>query len=93
MLFYIHLLQGLILLNLTNILPQGSKSEISTWVKMALFMLPVFLLFRWIVKESELKKCHYEEEKIKKGYVWLIVYIIISVTLLILLMLYKKGKL
>jgi hypothetical protein len=88
-----HLFQGLILFGGTSIVPTGSKSEICTWVKMGLFMLPIYFLFRWIIKESELKTLTYEEGKVKKGNTWLVIYIIFSVALLVLLILYKKGKL
>jgi len=93
LLFYIHLFQFLILFGGTGIIPSGNKTQISTWLKMVLFMLPVFLLFRWLIKESELKTLSYSQEKIKKGNVWLIIYIILSVALLVLLILYFKGRL
>lgn len=93
LLFYIHLFQGLILFGGTNIVPQGSKSEIGTWVKMAIFLLPIYLLLRWLIKESDLKASAYDEEKTRKGNIWLVIYILLSVTLLVLLILYKKGKL
>ncbi|MCB0716006.1 MAG: hypothetical protein R2796_04955 [Chitinophagaceae bacterium] len=93
LLFYIHLFQVLILVDSTSIIPTGSKSEISTWVKLALFLLPIYLLFRWLIKESDLKALIYDKEKLRKGNIWLVIYIIISVTLLVLLILYKKGKL
>ncbi|HEX4876724.1 MAG TPA: hypothetical protein VFV31_08640 [Chitinophagaceae bacterium] len=93
LLFYIHLFQGLILFGGTSIMPTGSKSEISTWIKMGLFMLPIYFLFRWIIKESDLKTLKYEQGKIKKGNTWLVIYIVVSVALLVLLILDKKGKL
>lgn len=84
-LFFIHLAQVLLLFDSTNIIPQGHKSQISSWIKMALFLLPIFLVFRGLIKESELKEMNYDTYIIKKEYVWLIVYIILSVALFILL--------
>jgi hypothetical protein len=75
-----------------NLVPtDGSQAKIGNWIKMALFILPFFLLFRKLIKESELKEMNYEKAKVKKGYIWLVIYIIISFTVLILLILYKKG--
>jgi len=93
LLFYIHLFQALILLASTNIIPSGSKFEASTWVKLALFMLPIFFFFRWLLPEPDLKEASYDEGIIRKGNVRLVVYIIFSITLLVFLILYKKGKL
>lgn len=93
LLFYIHLFQVSILVGGTNIIPAGDKSKISSWVMMAFFMLPVFLLFRWIIKESVLKTLVYKAEKIRKGNIFLVIYIVLSFALLVLLILYKKGKL
>ena len=89
---YNHVIKELILFSSTNFLG-GSNSEFSTWVKMVLFLLPIYLLCRWLIKESDLKALTYEEEKIKKGNIWLVIYIIISVTLLVILILYKKENL
>ena len=93
-LFVIHLFQIMILFNLMNLVPtDGRQTKIANWIQMALFMLPIYLLFRWLIKEDDLKALTYGEQKIKKSNIWLVFYIIVSVALLILLILYKKGKL
>ena len=71
----------------------GRQTKIAKWIQMALFLLPIYLLFRWLIKEDDLKALTYAEQKIMKGNIWLVIYIIVSVALLVLLILYKKGKL
>ncbi len=94
LLFYIHLSQILILFNGMNLIPtNGDDTKIGNWLKMGLFMLPFFLLFRLFIKQKELKEAYYNKQKIKSGYILLVFYIVASFTLMILLILYKKGKL
>lgn len=93
LLAYMHLVQILIIFNLPNILPEGHKSEIGAWIKMALFFLPFYLVFSLLIKERELKQMHFNEKVVKQGYFWLIVYGLISLMLLVLLLLNKGGKL
>jgi hypothetical protein len=82
-----------VLFEATNVLPGGDKSNLNTWLMMALFMLPVFLLFGGLFKEPTLKELEYSPDRIKRGGWWLSIYLILSFGLLILLILYKKGKL
>lgn len=93
MLCFIHVAQIFILFNWIKILPQGYKSELSTWLKMALFIAPIFLLLALLIKKPNVDSQVYSENKIKKGYLWLIVYIIVSISTLVLLIMYKKGRL
>ena len=59
---------------------------------MALFFLPFYLVFSLLIKERELKQMHFNEQVVKQGYFWLIVYGLISLMLLVLLLLNKGGK-
>lgn len=94
MIFGLHLYQILILTNSMNLIPtDGSQAKIGNWIEMGLFLVPIFLLFKNLVKESELKEMSYPKNKIAIGYILLVFYIVASFTLLILLALYKKGKL
>lgn len=93
MLCFIHIAQILILFNWIKILPQGHKSELSTWLKMAVFIAPIFLLLTLLIKKSDIDSQSYSENKIKRGYLWLIIYIIVSIFTMVLLIMYKKGKL
>lgn len=93
LLFYIHLVQILILIDGMDLIPtDGSQAKAGNFLKLGLFMAPFFLLFGLLIKESELKKLKYSEQKIKKGYIFLIIYIIFSFAVMILLALYKKRK-
>lgn len=71
----------------------GNQAKIGNWMTMVLFLLPIFLLFSILIKKSDLKEMVYEKGKVKRGYTWLVIYIIISFAILILLILYKKGNL
>ena len=94
MISVIHLFQILILFDAMYLVPtDGSQRKIENFLIMGLFLIPFFLLFRLLIKETELKEMVYEKEKIRRGYIGLIFYISISFVLLILLILYKKGKL
>lgn len=95
MIIGIHLFQVLILLDRVDIIPtDGSQRKIGNFLRMALFIAPIFLIVSLIIKRSNLEKMHdhYSKEKVKKGYVWLIGYIVISFALLVFLILYKKGR-
>lgn len=77
-----------------NLIPaNGNETDIVNWLKMAFFLAPFFLIFNLIIKEKELKEASYSAKKIRRGYTLLIPYIIVSFTVMLLLILYKKGKL
>ena len=92
MLLGLHFFQILILLNGINFI-QNANSRTENYFIIALGLIPVFLLLSFLIKESQLKKMKYDRLKIKKGNIFLILYIIASVALLIVLILAKKGQL
>jgi len=90
---YIHLVQVLLLLDATNLIPtDGSQMKGINFIKMGLFMVPFFLILAFLIKHSELKTMIYPTRTIKRGYVFLIAYIIFSFALMIVISLYKTGK-
>jgi len=94
MLFVLHLFQVLIVFDAMNFIPtDGSQAKVGNFLKMALFLAPIFLFLVFIVKKSELQKMHYDDSQIKRGNIYLIIYIVLSFALVILLTLFKKGKL
>lgn len=95
MIAYIHLFQLLILINrVDDIIPGGGDENRGIkYLKMALFFLPIFIILSFFIKKKELQQMQYEKPLIKKGYLFLILYVIVSFTVLILLILYRKGKL
>lgn len=93
MLFYIHLVQLLILLNMINIIPiRNSDTHVGRFFKMALFLSPLFFLFAAFIKKSELQTMQYNEQKVKKANIYLIIYIVLSFSFMIFLALLKKGN-
>lgn len=93
LMLYMHVVQILLIFNITDIVPtDGSQMKAMNFVKMALFMIPFFVITGMLVKKSDLNSKTYSPQKIKTGYIYLIVYIILSFILIIVLALYKKGK-
>ncbi|MFL9482882.1 hypothetical protein ACI6Q2_08895 [Chitinophagaceae bacterium LWZ2-11] len=92
MLFGLHVFQILILVNKNGVLPTNNN-RFENFIKIIVYLIPVFLLFTYVIKRSDLQEMNYDEGKIKKGNIVLIVYILASIALLVVLMLIKTGKL
>ncbi len=91
---YIHLLQILFILDRVDLLPiKSSQSHDTKRLMMFLILLPICLMMRLLIKESELKDIKeqyaYSWDKIFNANVWLIVYIVLSFSSLIILMIVK----
>lgn len=95
MVSYIHLFQVLILLNaVEDIIPQKSdEGKFFDYLKMAAFFAPIVLFFSIVIKKKDLQQMNFDKPVIKRGYFFLITYLVLSFLILILLILYKKGKL
>lgn len=91
-LIYIHIFQILIILDAVgDILPMNKDdTQITKYWKLALFLLPVFLIVAYLVKPKDLENVSYDENKVKRGGVYLIVYSIISFILLFVLAFAKR---
>ena len=91
-----HIFQILIILNATDFLPaSGAKpgmDRLMKYIEWAIFTAPLFLLLSLLIKKKELETMHYDERKIKRGYIVLIIYIILSFSFMIFLALVKKGR-
>ncbi len=89
----IHIYQILLLFNKMTLVPtDGSQAKIGNFLKMGLFMLPVALFLIFVAKKSELEQVDYTTAQIKRGYTFLILYVVLSFALLLLLIFYKKGN-
>ena len=94
MLFYIHLVQALILLNKMDLITvKDSDTRVGKYFEMAAFFLPIFLLIILLVSRKELQVMKYDERKVKSGNFYLVVYIIFSFLLLVFLLKYKTRLL
>ena len=88
LLIYIHVYQVLTILKMAGeILPfkKDDPKGVLYW-KMAIFLLPVFLIVAFLVKPGDLKNLQYEEKKIKRGGIYLTIYYVLNVILLFVLM-------
>lgn len=86
-LIYLHIFQVLIILDRVNWLPMyPNDTKIVKYGKLALFLLPIFLIIAFLVKENDLRKADYDESKIRRGGRYLITYVILSVIILFVLM-------
>jgi len=93
MLIGLHVFQILVLFNKVSFLPVSSKNtRAENFLIIALCLLPIFLITAAIVKKSDLQEMTYEEAKVKRGYMFLILYIVLSIALLLLLIFYRKGR-
>lgn len=74
-------------------MPVSSKNtRVENFLIIALCLLPIFLITAAIVKKSDLQEMTYTEAKMKRGYMFLILYIVLSIAVLLLLILYRKGR-
>lgn len=87
MLLYIHLFQLLIVLDIVDWLPFAkTDTRDEKFVKMALVMLPFFLVVFLLVRPSELRALQYDPETTRKGGIRLVIYGILNIILLFVLM-------
>ena len=93
MLIGLHVFQILVLFDKTSLLPTSTgNARAVNFLIIALCLLPIFLLISRLIKKSDLQEMHYEEGKIKKGNILLILYIVASIALLLFLIFYRKGR-
>lgn len=87
MIIYIHIFQLLIIFDKVNLLSiVDSDTRIEKYGKIALFLLPIFFVVAFLVQPKSIKKLNYDEGKIRKGNLYLIVYIVFNFLLLVGLM-------
>ena len=92
-LLYIHLFQLLIIFDSVGLIPiSKGDDKLLQFFKVALVFLPIFLLVRFFVRKSDLQSMNFSDEKVKRGNWCLIMYIFVSFALLILLMIYRRGR-
>jgi len=63
-----------------------TDNKVVEYGKVALCLLPIFILIAFLVKEKNLKQLEYDEDKIKRGGRNLIVYVILSILLFIVVL-------
>lgn len=71
----------------------SNESRAKKFLLIGMCLIPLFVIASVLFKKSDVKELNYDENKIKQGYTFLIIYIIMSMALLILLGLYRQGKL
>lgn len=87
LLIYIHIFQILIILNKVDaVLPiREGDDRVLKYFKLGLFLLPVFLIVYLLVRPRDLENVSFDEAKVKRGGIYLIIYSIISFILLLVL--------
>lgn len=92
-LIYIHVFQVLIVSDAVELLPMNtSDSKVLKYGKLALFLLPIFIIVWLLVPENSLRNTNYADEIVKSGGRNLVIYIILSVALLFSLALLMANK-
>lgn len=88
----LNILAILVLLNQSSILPSfDEEHRVIVFFKIALFIIPISLLYFLIIKKSDLERIHYDKDKVKRGNIYLLLYFLLSVCLLVIVIWYKKG--
>lgn len=94
MLAGLHIFQIIVLFGYQNSIPTNvNNTRVENFIIVAVCLIPIFILMAFLIRKSDLQAMSYDENKIKKGNILLILYIVSSVALLLLLVLIKKGKL
>ena len=83
-----HVLQLLMIFNKISLLPTKSGDDKSGLFWMCAGILLALISISFIVKERDLQILEYDELTIKRGWVYIIIYIVLSFTLFVLLGLY-----
>ena len=79
----IHVFQLLIITNKFNYLPtQLGDSKIYKYLKVFIFILPIYSIIALLVKPSDIKGLNYDEKRLKTGAIVLIVYGVVNFILL-----------
>lgn len=81
-----HIAQILLIFNKFSSIPiTDNDSTFARLFKIGLFIIPLFVFYMLIIKESELKKLNFNESKIRIGYKHLIAYSIVTFSFTFLL--------
>jgi len=86
---YIHVFQILTIIKKVDVLLPFKRDDsrgMLYWKAILLFV-PIYLIVGYLVKPKDLKNLVYDEEKIKHGGIFLVIYCIMNVILLFVLML------
>ena len=96
MILILHFFQILILFNCMYLLPTVHATpgmpRFIKYLETALITSPLFLFFFLLIKKNELQSMQYDKSKTKRGYIYLIIYIVLSFSFLVFLLLLKKRN-
>ena len=91
-LFILNVFPILMIFNLMDVLPSFSKEHrLLSYFEYFLFLLPIITLFILLIRRSELEKMNFDDAKIKRGNIFLLIYFFLLLALLVFLIWYKKG--
>ncbi len=94
MLLGLHVFQIVVLFDLTSLLPTKiTSTRGQSFLLIALLLMPVFFVMSALIKKSDLQKMHYERQEIKRGNLYLIIYVIASILAIPAIVFIKKGHL
>ncbi len=96
LLVYIHILQLLALFNKIDLIPiKSSDDKLTKSIIMLLILIPIYLFVTKLLKKSDIEplkeKYDYNWDKVHSGNLWLIIYIILSMALMFVLAIWRKG--
>ena len=84
---FMHLIHFLILFDKISIIPiNHADNKLTKQIILFFVFIPIFFLMRWLFRKSDIQelkdKYDYNWDKVFSGNVWLIIYIILSVTVI-----------
>ena len=96
LLVYMHLIQLLILFNKTDLIPiKTSDDKLTKRIIMLFVFVPIYFLVTRLFKKSDFErlkeKYGYNWDKVHRGNILLILYMILSCALIFVLAIWKKG--
>jgi hypothetical protein len=96
LLAFMHLMQILILINKTDLIPiKSSDDKLTKRIIMFFVFIPIYLLMTRLFKKTDIEplkeKYDNNSDKVYSGNVCLIIYIILSMVLIGVLAFWKKG--
>ena len=91
LLIFIHVLQLLMFFNKINLLPVGGDNDKKGWYFLIAGIVVALVAIGFGIKERDLQNMEYDEVVIRRGGVYVTIYIILSLALFFLLALYGPG--
>lgn len=90
---WLHYIQLILLFNKIDLIPlKRTAAKDENLLKTLLYILPIALVIVILIKPKDLQQANYDEDKIRRGGIYLVIYYIISWIVLLILALVSPLK-